>query len=355
MPQVQKRVTIRDIARAAKVSRATVSLALNNKGNLPESRRTQIKRLAEEMNYVPNGLAQALRGVRTRSVGVVTNYFSNIYFRDFYIGMEKVADAHGFSFMVSQAYETLEKERRQVAKFLEYGVDGLIVLPCSQEKEHLQTASEMGVPVVLISNTLGGDFAAVQADNIQGTMELVKHLFSFDPDRSVLHIAGSPQQSSQLQRRECFVSVIHKLHPDINPESLVYEAKGLRSQAGYDLMERILSEHTPPISIFVSNDEVASGISLYANEHNLLMPEDIAVACFSGNPTFGAVGPSISTAMVPAKRMGEMTARLLLELIESPEERDYPPIITLSVALHDNLTHSFSSRMNGTAYDYPLF
>ena len=100
-----KRVTLDDIARRVKVSRATVSLALNDKGTLPASRREEIKRIAAELNYVPNPLAQALRGVKTRSIGVVTNYFSNIYFRDFYIGLEEVADARGLSFMVCQAYE----------------------------------------------------------------------------------------------------------------------------------------------------------------------------------------------------------------------------------------------------------
>lgn len=331
-----KRVTLDDIARAVNVSRATVSLALNGKGTLPESRREEIKRVAAELNYVPNPVAQALRGVRTRSIGVVTNYFSNIYFRDFYIGLEEIADAQGFSFMVSQAYESLEKEKRQVAKFSEYGVDGLIVLPCSREREHLLAASGMGIPVVLISNTLGTDFAAVIPDNIRGTKMAVDSLLRFDK-RPVFHIAGPQAQSAQRERLEIFMAVMAKERPDQSLEKAVYQAQGLRSQAGYAAMEAILRDHKPPFSLFVCNDETATGVISYAAEHNLRLPDDIAIACFSGDTHFSTMRLPVNVVAVQAKRMGETTARLLLDLIERPEERVAPPQITLPVTLHDNL------------------
>ncbi|CAK7070949.1 MAG: HTH-type transcriptional repressor PurR [Desulfovibrio sp.] len=331
-----KRVTLDDIAKAVKVSRATVSLALNDKGTLPESRRAEIKRVAAELNYVPNPVAQALRGVRTHTIGVVTNYFSNIYFRDFYIGLEEVADAQGFSFIVSQAYESLEKEKRQVAKFSEYGVDGMLVLPCSRERDHLVAASRMGIPVVLISNTLGTDFAAVIPDNIRGTKMAVDNLLRFSA-RPILHIAGPQEQSSQRQRLETFMLLMRKERPDQPLENSVYKAQGLRSQAGYAAMEAIMREHTPPFSLFVCNDETTTGVLLYAAEHGLRMPEDVAVACFSGDTNFSTMKVPVSIVTTQAKRMGETTARLLLDLIERPEERIAPPQITLPVTLHDNL------------------
>ena len=334
-----KRVTLGDIATLLGVSRATVSLALNDKGTLPLRRREEIKRVAADLNYVPNPLAQALRGARTRSIGVVTNYFSNIYFRDFYTGLEEVADAKGFSFMVSQSYEDLEKERRQVTRFAEYGVDGMIVLPCSQEKEHLAAASRLGIPVVLISNTLGADFAAVVADNVQGTRVAVNRLLQIAPAaaRPVFHIAGPQNQSSQRQRKETFVSVLEEASPGVSGERAVYRAGSLRSQAGYASLEAILREHSPPFSLFVCNDETATGVIRYAAEHGLRMPEDIAVACFSGDVSLIDMGLPVSVVAVQAKRMGETTARLILDMMERPEERQAPPVVTLPVALHDNM------------------
>lgn len=345
-PAAFKRATLGDIAEAVGVSRATVSLALNDKGTLPDSRREEIKRVAAELNYTPNPLAQALRGVRTRSIGVVTNYFSNIYFRDFYIGLESAADAQGFSFMVSQAYESLEKEKRQVTRFSEYGVDGLIVLPCSQEKEHLVRVSGLGIPVVLISNTLGDDFAAVVADNVHGTEMAVNHLLSLD-DRPVFHIAGPLEQSSQIQRRAAFCRILRAARPGVAPENLVYKAEGLRAQAGYACVQRILREHAPPFSLFVCNDETAMGVMRYAGEHGLRLPEDIAIACFSGDTAFSDVGLPVSTVAVQSKRMGEMTARVLLDLIEKPEERAAPPVITLPVSLHAHFPAPRPKRRKG--------
>lgn len=331
-----KRVTLDDIARRVKVSRATISLALNDKGTLPASRREEIKRVAAELNYVPNPLAQALRGGKTRSIGVVTNYFSNIYFRDFYIGLEEVADARGFTFMVSQAYESLEKERRQVAKFSEYGVDGMIVLPCSRERDHLFAVSNLEIPVVLISNTLGTDFPAVIPDNIRGTKMAVRNLLEFD-DRPMLHIAGPQEQSSQRQRRDTFIRTLRQERPAQSMDKAVYQAEGLRSLAGYAAMDAILRDHKPPFSLFVCNDEITTGVIRYAAEHSLRLPEDIAIACFSGDTSFCTLGVPVSVVTVQAKRMGETTARLLLDLIDRPEERESPPQITLPVMLHDNL------------------
>jgi len=329
-----KRVTLEDIAKIVGVSRATVSLALNGKGTLPERRRDEIKRVAAELNYIPNPLAQALRGVRTHSIGVVTNYFSNIYFRDFYVGLEGAADTQGFSFMVSQAYESIEKEKQQVARFSEYGVDGLIVLPCSQENEHLLRVSALGIPVVLISNTLGDDFAAVVADNVRGTELAVSHLLSLD-ERPVFHIAGPLNQSAQQLRRETFCRVMHEARPGVTPE--VYKAKGLRAEAGYACMQKIFREHESPFSLFVCNDETAMGVMTFAREHNLRLPDDVAISCFSGDTAFSSIGVPISTVAVQSRRMGEMTARLLLDLIEHPEERDSPPVITLPVSLQSNI------------------
>lgn len=331
-----RRATLGDIAEAVGVSRATVSLALNDKGTLSVSRRDEIKRVAAELDYMPNPLAQALRGVRTKSIGVVTNYFSNIYFRDFYIGLEGAADAQGFSFIVSQAYESLKKEKQQIARFAEYGVDGLIVLPCSDEKEHLLRVSSLGIPVVLISNTLGSDFAAVVPDNVRGAELAVSHLLSLD-NRPIFHIAGPLNQSAQQQRRDTFYRVVGEERPDVALESLVYKARGLRAQAGYACMQKILSEHAPPFSLFVCNDETVMGVMACAREHGLRLPKDVAIACFSGDTSFSEIGLPVSTVAVQSQRMGEMTARLLLDLIEHPEERFAPPIITLPVSLQPNI------------------
>lgn len=328
-----KRVTLGDIAKALNISKATVSLALNDKGTLPQSRRAEIKRMAKKMHYVPNPAAQALRGASTRTIAVVTNYFSNIYFRDFYIGLEEVADAHGFSFMVSQAYESLEKERRQVKRFTQYGLDGLIVLPCSQESDHLAAVAASGIPTVLISNTLGDGFAAVVADNVRGTEMAVSSLLEMDA-RPVFHIAGPQNQSSQSQRAETFRRVMRAARPASPRDGLVYGAEGLRSQAGYASMREILREHRPPFSLFVCNDETATGVISCARENGLRIPDDIAISCFSGDTSFEAMGLPVTTVTVQAKRMGETTARLLLDLMDSPETRENLPVITLPVTLH---------------------
>lgn len=329
-----KRVTLDDIAKIVNVSRTTVSLALNDKGTLSSKLREEVKKVAKELNYIPNPLAQALRGVRTKSVGVVINYFSNFYFREFYNGLEEASDEQKFSFIVSQSYESIDKEIQQVAKFSEYGVDGLIVLPCSQEKEHLTRVSGLGIPIVLISNSLDNDFAAVVADNIRGTEMAVLNLMALD-DRPIFHIAGPQNQSSQCQRCESFLKIMQRERPHVPSKDLVYVVEGLREPEGSACIQKILQKHSPPFSLFVSNDELAVGVIRYVNENALSLPGDVAITCFSGDSTLSFIHPSVSTIAVQAKRMGEITVRLLFDLIERPEDRKFPPTITLPVTLQN--------------------
>lgn len=132
--------------------------------------------------------------------------------------------------------------------------------------------------------------------------------------------------------------MVRKERPQQRIEKSVYKAKGLRSQAGYAIMEEIMREHKPPFSLFVCNDETITGVIAYAAEHQLRLPEDIAIACFSGDTSLMTMGVPVSLVTVQSKRMGEITARLLLDLIERPEERIAPPQITLPVTLYDNLS-----------------
>lgn len=339
-----KKTTIRDIAREAGVSPATVSLALNEKGNLPEERRKAIRALAKQMGYQPNAMARALRGASTDCVGVVINYFNNPFFRSMFAGLESRADEYGVSFTVSQSRDQLERERRNVRLMAERGVDGLIVLPCGDNHTHLQEiATSHNIPIVLISHTLEGSFAAIEADNSRGARLVAEHFLELGK-RANIHLAGPQEKSGIRLRNEAFSAVMLQRDPSFSLEDNVFYTKNLTAEGGYMLMDSILQKHTPPCSIFAVNDEVALGVMHYCRQHNLAVPKDVAVAGFSDIDILEAYGIPLTTVHIPARRMGENAMELILDLKKNARVKEFPPVITLPVNLVVRGSTEFSKR-----------
>ncbi|WP_140921427.1 LacI family DNA-binding transcriptional regulator [Limnobaculum xujianqingii] len=333
------RITVKDIAKIVGVSATAVSMALNNRGALTDSRREEIKRVAAELGYVPNAGARSLRGSHTRSFGVVINYFNNPFFHDFFMGLEDVTNKIDFSYWVSQTWDDLEQEQKQVRKLAQLGVDGLIVLPCSKEISHLtEMTSRFNIPLVLISHSLEQHFPAVVADNIVGARMATEHLLSLK-DRPVLHIAGPVQAKSGIQERyQGYCQAMAAADPEFDAQRSVFYVERLRAEDGYEIMSEILKYYSLPLSLFVVNDETALGVLNYCHNNNLRVPEDISVVGFSDIDLLESLNISLSTVAIPRREMGQYAAHKLLSKIDLPHQNkhnlgDNEIITTLPVSL----------------------
>ena len=330
----KKRVTLKDIAAVAGVSATAVSVALNREDILSQEVRQKVRAIAEEMGYVPNEAARALRGVKTRSIGVVINYFSNASFTAMISGIEETLNDAGITFWVSQTHDTLEREKMQVRLLAERGVDGIILVPCSDASEHVETiASRFDIPIVLMTHTMGNKFAAVQADNWHGATEVTRHLLQTGADRPILLLSGTQQKSGHRIRKEAFCAALTAARPTIDPEEFIFYVPALRAAEGYKVMDEVFGKFAPPISIFAGTDDVALGVLEYCRRNNLRMPEDVALAGFSGIGTLEELNIPLTTVKMPWHTMGKIAARTLLDLSEYPEKRKTPPIITMPVTL----------------------
>jgi LacI family transcriptional regulator len=327
------RATLRDIAAMVGVSLSSVSQALNGKGALSEELRVRIKETAAALDYSPNPAARVLRGGCSNAIGLVINHFNNPFFRNFLLGVEEVTDKARIAYFVSQTHDELHKEQLIVRKLAEQGADGLIVLNCSSQYRHLKAVSDsFSIPIVLISHTLGGHFAAVQADNFHGGRLAVDHLLGLD-NRPLLHIAGPEEKSGLANRKAGFLQGLSRARPGIALENVCYAVRQLTAAVGYELMERILKEHELPIGLFVVNDEVALGVLTYCRRHKLEIPKDVAVVGFSDIDILETLDIPLTTIRIPQQRMGAAAAQTLLDLMGHPKNRECPPILTLPVSL----------------------
>lgn len=332
-----KRITVKDIAKIAGVSATAVSMALNNRGSLTQELRDDIKRIANELGYIPNVGARALRGSSTQSFGVVINYFNNPFFHDFFIGLEDVINSQGFSYWASQTWDQLEQEQLQINKLVQLGVDGLILLPCMAQAPHLKEISnKFATPLVLINHFVDTAFPAVVVDNVHGGFLATEHLL-LQSDRPVIHIAGPIDDKTGLKGRyDGFRRAINQYRPALDADQYVFYVKQLIAQSGYQIMSSVLARFKPPISLFIVNDEVALGIINYCHNHQLRIPQDVAMVGFSDIDILSSLNIPLSSIAVPRREMGQHAARLLLDNIKGQCSQDHIVSLPVSLIIRDS-------------------
>lgn len=333
MPRAkQHRATLKDIAEEAGVTQATVSLALNDKGNIPASRKRQIQRIAEKLNYRPSVFARALQSGHTATIGVVVNYFSNSFFHGIFQGLEEVLESKKYEFWVSQAHDQRERERSLAIRMADQGVSGLIIHPSGSKTDHLRKVMEdHGIPVVLIAHAHPG-FTAVVADDYRGTLLGMEHLLSLDRPK-ILHIAGPQVRTAVRDRCRVFIDVMSRQGTCFNEEEDVCYAHTLTAAHGYQAMGELLARHKPPVSVFVANDVTAFGAARYCREHGYSVPGDVALLAFGGNALIDELGLEISSIDIPFVDLGRTAAQTILECIADPESAARPRTIALPTSL----------------------
>ena len=284
------------------------------------------------MGYTPNPMARALRGADTGCIGLVINYFNNPYYRSFLAGLESSANDYGFSYAVTQHRDIFNWEQKQVKLLAERGMDGLIVVPCTSETDHLaEIIQTYDIPVVLTSHILPG-FAGVQADNARGTRMMAEHILSLKRPHNIL-LAGQQQKSAITTRKEVFCKVMSTKDPNFDPEENVFYTKTLTAEGGFRVMGAIAAKFRPPYSVFAVSDEIALGAMRYCRQHKLRIPEDVAIAGYADIEILEDYGIPLTTVRIPARSMGTNTLELLLEMKRNKKIFEYPPIITLPVSL----------------------
>ena len=328
------RATIRDIANKAAVSPASVSLALNEKGNLNEQTRVRIKSIARELGYIPNPLARGLRGGRTGTIGVVIDHFHNRFFTGVFAGIEQACEEAGYAFMVAETHERPEKERMHLINMAERGMDGLILLPCSQDHSCAEEIRQhYRIPIVLMGNFFEeSPFISVVADNWNGARMVTEHLLSLNR-KPIIHIAGSQDQTKIIMRRRGFESTMREKTGKPVPPEHIFFVSSISPEEGYRAMAEVMKEFEIPLSLFVVNDDTALGVLRYCRERGLRVPQDVAVAGFSDMDVLGDFKPFLTSVRIPAFTMGNKAASLLVGSIHHPEKHGQAERIVVPVSL----------------------
>lgn len=306
--------TIRDIARRAQVSTATVSHVVNGTVNVGPRLRRRVLEAIRELNYVPNAMARSLRTKRTKTVGMIVPSITNPFFPSVVRGVEDVLNREGYTLILGNSDYDLKKEENYYRAFHERRVDGLVLeITATKPPEYLWRHNWEETPVVYIDRhyaSLRGD--AVLVDNLTGSYEAVCHLLECG-HRRIGIITGPFQLLMSGRRLRGYERALKRLGVPVDRQ-LIREGR-FDIQSGYEQANALLNLAPRPTALYVCNGLMAMGALRAVCESGLRCPEEVALMAFDDLDSFELVRPPISAVAQPVYQMGSTAAQMIVDRI----------------------------------------
>lgn len=309
------RVTIMDIARAAGVSKSSVSRFLDER--LPQSnseKAKRVRRIAEELGYMRDASAANLRRGKTGLIGVIVPRLTDTVMAMLYESLQRAAARLGLFVIVATTDDTPEAARRASETLLRRGVDGLVLSIAREDDVFTAELADKGVPYVLALRTDGHSRSAVGDDELGGYLA-TRHLIDLGHRRIGL-IAGPSYASSALERREGYIKAMSEAGLEIDTDLIVESTFGIES--GSDAVRKMMSTRNRPTAIFAVNDNTAIGAFSALNELGLSVPEDVSLVGYNDIPIVSKLPVPLTSVHVPFDQIATEALNLLLDDEEEP-------------------------------------
>lgn len=310
-----KPATIRDVARHAEVSVASVSRVLNATGVVHGPTRERILKAIQVLNYVPHTGARSLSTSRADAVGVILPDLFGEFFSELIRGMDVAARAHGLHLIISSSHDDAA-EAGSAIRSMRGRVDGMIVLSPHMNAAGLTASLSSRTPVLLMNGDIDAGRASISVDNRTGAMTAVQHLLDLGR-RRIAHIAGPAGNVEAEVRRSGYQEAL--VGSGLEP----WIFGGDFSQAaGYRAVREMLQTDVQPDAIFAANDMMAVGALMALQEAGVACPETVAVAGFDDVPIAALVRPALTTLRIDIAGVGRRAMERLVAMIQSEGDPD---------------------------------
>jgi LacI family transcriptional regulator len=299
--------TIRDVARAANVSVATVSRALNEHSNVLPETRARVQRAAHELGFVPSGAARTLITRRTQTIGVLLPDVYGEFFSELIRGIDTAARNHGLHLLLSGSHGD-RAEGAAAMKAMSGRVDGLLIMSPHLDAPALADNLPRGLPVVLMNTRGDGvEAASFVVDNYGGAYSMVRHLVR-QGHRTIAFISGPEPNFEAQERLRGYRDALAEQLPNVEPLVLPGE---FTEESGWRVGNRIIAMDSRPDAIFAANDAMAIGCLFCLAESGIQLPRDIALVGFDDIPLARFVNPPLTTVRVRIAELGSLALERL--------------------------------------------
>ena len=311
--------TIKDVARRAGVSTATVSRVLNGVEVVSEDTRARVEQAIADLGYRYNALARSLKTQATGLLGHVVPSIAGPVAPILARAVEDEARKFGYNVILCNSYESAEKELANIDILLERRVDGMI-FTAPMLPEHLRMVRDRDVPLVIIERRAEiTGYPFVEPNNYEAARDAVRYLISLGHSRIGL-ILGLKNAMLTEQRRRGYEDALWDAGIAVDP-SLIADGNYGR-QSGYDAMRKLLKVDPRPTAVFAANDAMAIGAMQAARHAGLETPRDMSFVGFDDTTAELAI-PQLTTVHQPLYEIGSLASRILIAHIRGVPE-SYP-------------------------------
>lgn len=309
------KMTIKDIARLAGVSTATVSLVVNKKDErISAETKKRVLDVIEKYNYVPNRIASSMVTKHTKSLGLVLQDIANPFFPGFARGVEDRANKDNWHIILCNSDNDPEKENRYLEMLQEKMVDGIILASAEQDLSRAPVINKISVPIVTLDRDIDGVqyVGVIKINNMNGAYNAVKHMIDRGY-KKILHLSGPMRDRTAQARYEGYLQA-HIDSGVVHPRENVYHGS-FSYESGYKMTNELLERGTEFDGLFCGNDLMAFGALKALAEHDISVP-DVGVVGFDDIFVSNLITPSLTTVRLPIYEMGYMAADLMINYIE---------------------------------------
>jgi DNA-binding LacI/PurR family transcriptional regulator len=305
---------IKDVARRAGVSSATVSRVLTDKPHVREEVRQRVLAAIKEMGYQPSRVARSLRIQRSHIIGLIISDIQNPFFTNLVRAVEDVAYEHQYAVVLCNSDEDVEKEMLYIDLMRAEMVAGVLITPTRETNSPCKKLIEAGIPVVAVDRRmLDLEVDTVVTDNVGAAFDLVSHLI-VDGHQRIGGIFATSTTTTGRERQEGYFQALQEHGLPID-SSLV--RMGLpKEDSGYRFAGELLDLPNPPTALFTGNNVLTTGAIRAINERRLQIPGDIALGAFDEMSWMSLIKPSLTVIAQPTYELGQTAVNLLLQRIK---------------------------------------
>jgi DNA-binding LacI/PurR family transcriptional regulator len=331
---MKERTLIKDVAREAGVSTATVSHVINKTRSVSEATRQRVMRAIESCNYYPNAHARSLASGRSHTLGLLISDISNPFFPELVKTIETVAFEKGYDVILSNTDYNDERTLHYVQRFIERKVAGVALMTSELDTTLIDELARYHVPVVFLDiGSAGVCMSNLVVDYGAGIEEALRHLVGLGHSK-IAYVGGPGHLRSAAKRLEAFRQSMACQLPGAAPP-VIYEGD-FRLEGGRRAAREILASDELPTAVIVANDMMALGVMQECHERGIHVPDDISVVGFDDIAFAALSNPPLTTVRLSRAELGRQAVEALLATIRDSDRQGVEINIPTHLVLRDS-------------------
>ncbi len=314
-----QKVNINDIAKKAGLSITTVSRVLNGKAEqyrIGKESQEKIKEAAKELNYVPNQFAANLRTGRSNTIALIVPSLNNPFFAGIASRINAEVRKFGYITIIGDSDENQEIEKMELQQLISRNIEGLIIVPCGNEWEHIKQIYDQGLPLICVDRYFEElDLPFVASDNYDGAYSATKYLIE-NGHTAITCIQGVQQSTPNKRRANGYMDAMQEA--GISTCSVVGDDFSV--QNGYLETKLLLQQKNRPTAIFAFSNTIAMGCMKAFKEEKVRVPEDMSLITFDDHPYLDYLATPLTCIAQPVSDISKIAIKFLFSRLNDSNE-----------------------------------